>query len=92
MKSAPYLSIPTVFKLSLGAVSHAWLACSLLALQAGVPVASAAVPAPVEALTPAPAWSPKIKPGPKPAPGGDKHPKPTFQPCYPYPRACRGGI
>lgn len=92
MKPAPYLSTLTLFKASLGAVSPAWLAGSLLALQAGVLPTSAAVPDPVGALIPAPAWSPKIRPGPKHAPGGDKRPKPPFQPCHPNPRAFPGGI
>ena len=76
MKSASYLSTLTL----------------VFVLQAGALKASAAVLAPVEGLTPAPAWSPKIKPGLKPAPGGDRRPRPPFQPCYPDPRACRGGF
>jgi hypothetical protein len=61
-------------------------------LQAGALVSSAAVTLPVEVLINAPAWSPKIKPGPKPAPDRDKCPKPSYQPCYPNPRSCRGGF
>jgi len=76
VKSAPHLSTLTF----------------LLALQAGALLSPAAVLPPVEALIQTPAWSPKIKPGPKPAPGADKRPQPPYQPCYPNPRACRGGI
>jgi hypothetical protein len=55
-------------------------------------LSQAAVLPPVEAMAPGHAWSPKIKPGPKPAPGGDKCPKLPYQPCYPSPRPCRGGF
>jgi hypothetical protein len=92
VKSAPCLSTLAQFKLSLGAVPHALLACSLLVLQAGVPAASAAILAPAEAMAPRPAWSPKIKPGPKPGPGPERRPKPPSPPCYLHPRACRGGF
>jgi hypothetical protein len=64
----------------------------LLALQAGFLISQAAILAPVDTLTHGHAWSPKIKPGPKPSPGGDKRPKPPLQPCYPSHRACRGGF
>jgi hypothetical protein len=55
-------------------------------------LSQAAVTPPAEALINAPAWSPKIKPGTKPAPDWDKRPKPPYQPCYPSPRSCRGGF
>jgi hypothetical protein len=76
VKSAPYLSTLTF----------------LLASQAGSLLSQAAVTPPAEALINAPAWSPKIKPGTKPAPDWDKRPKPPYQPCYPSPRSCRGGF
>lgn len=92
MKISPYPSTPAVFKASPRAAAHAYLACSLLVLHACVMTASAAVLAPMEAMPPAPAWSPKIKPGPKPFPRDDRRPKPPSQPCYPHPQACRGGF
>lgn len=64
----------------------------VLALQAGVPMTSAAILTPSEVVTQVRGWSPKIKPGPKPGPGGDKRPKPPIQPCHPRLRICRGGI
>jgi hypothetical protein len=76
VKSAPYLSALTF----------------LLALQAGALSSPAAVFPTVEPLVQTPAWSPKIKPGSKPAPGGEKCPQPPYQPCYPNPRPCRGGF
>ena len=64
----------------------------LIALLSGVQSGSAAVLPPIEDLVHAPAWTPKIKPGPKPAPGWDKCPKTPFRPCYPDKRICRGGF